>query len=358
MKTVIASISFCTIVAVRAAAWTPVDVYQDMESGKPGDILTTQPQASGHGGVGTWNVVGNTMRVSTNHIVPLRGPISIGTTTYVGSNDTNSWQTDDNTQRQYVVYRSGSSYRTGTVGLYLTVGIHANNPSNSSLPILSTVDVSKGQIYDAVIMGSGPETNITTYAVCQIYDAAGGPYLEIEANPNNVTRHSAPIQIKADKPYWVTMKFDGLRGIASLEVYEPTNWSRIGAATLSQLKNTFSWISFGREDHHYNGPATHSYFDNILIDYTQAAFPLFPGNTSFLTPPVQLTLTPTAIKTDGTFQFTYTNRSGVSTTVFGSSNLATWSPIGIAAQISPGVFQFTDSNASNHPCRFYKVLSP
>jgi hypothetical protein len=60
----------------------------------------------------------------------------------------------------------------------------------------------------------------------------------------------------------------------------------------------------------------------------------------------------------GAFQFAYTNCSGQSYSVYASTNLVNWSPIGAAAQISPGLYQFTDTNATNSPRRFYQLRSP
>jgi hypothetical protein len=61
---------------------------------------------------------------------------------------------------------------------------------------------------------------------------------------------------------------------------------------------------------------------------------------------------------DGTFQFTYTNNSGQNGSIYASTNLTNWISIGAGTQISPGLFQFIDSNATNHPRRFYQLRSP
>jgi hypothetical protein len=60
----------------------------------------------------------------------------------------------------------------------------------------------------------------------------------------------------------------------------------------------------------------------------------------------------------GAFQFAYTNGSGQSYSVYASTNLVNWSAIGAATQISPGLYQFTDANATNSPRRFYQLRSP
>jgi hypothetical protein len=61
---------------------------------------------------------------------------------------------------------------------------------------------------------------------------------------------------------------------------------------------------------------------------------------------------------NGAFQFAYSNSDGRTFSVFASTNLFDWTPIGTATQIAPNSFQFTDQNATNIPRRFYQLRSP
>ncbi|MDB6019765.1 MAG: hydrolase [Pedosphaera sp.] len=67
---------------------------------------------------------------------------------------------------------------------------------------------------------------------------------------------------------------------------------------------------------------------------------------------------------DGSFQFSFTNLSGASFTVFASTNVALpfnqWSNLGAAVETpaNSGNFQFTDPQASGNVQRFYRVTSP
>ncbi len=294
------------------------------------------------------------MTVSTNHTVPLTGAVLVNGATYNDANDTRSWMTDDNTEEQYVYFTANTPHEMGTVGLYLSVGENANNPSNLNEPVMTNVEDSEGigEIYDVVVIGFGPKTNVTRYAVCQIYDAPGGPYLEIEADPGGVTAHSFPIQIKANTTYWVTLKYDGAGGVASLAVYNSTNWTQLGSTTLPQLTNTFNWISFGRFDHHYDGPPTHSYFDNILIDYTTAVFPLFSGTN--WTVPLSI-----ARSTNGSMELTITNQVGGTYVIEASTNLANWRAVYTnlaASTTASNKISFTDTNTSTVGVRFYRAV--
>jgi hypothetical protein len=62
------------------------------------------------------------------------------------------------------------------------------------------------------------------------------------------------------------------------------------------------------------------------------------------------------------FSFGFTNAPIADFTVLVSTNVALplrqWTILGAASQSQPGHYQFTDSNATNYPRRFYKVTSP
>jgi WD40 repeat protein len=64
----------------------------------------------------------------------------------------------------------------------------------------------------------------------------------------------------------------------------------------------------------------------------------------------------------GAFQFGFTNTPGAGFTALATTNLSlslsNWSVIGSVPEISPGVFQFADPQATNSPRRFYRVRSP
>ena len=62
------------------------------------------------------------------------------------------------------------------------------------------------------------------------------------------------------------------------------------------------------------------------------------------------------------FQVSFTNLSGLGFTVLGATNLglplSNWSVVGAASEAPPGQYQFTDSQATDNPQRFYRGRSP
>jgi hypothetical protein len=74
----------------------PVDLFQDMESGNDGELLTPSIMgASCHGGGTTWSINGQ-MWVSTRNAIGLPGPLVVGGVTYTDTHATRSWMFNDN----------------------------------------------------------------------------------------------------------------------------------------------------------------------------------------------------------------------------------------------------------------------
>jgi hypothetical protein len=73
-------------------------------------------------------------------------------------------------------------------------------------------------------------------------------------------------------------------------------------------------------------------------------------------------LTNPEMQANGSLTFGFTSSPDATYTVLASTNVASplgqWLDLGPAAQNPPGVFQFTDAEATNYPMRFYRVSSP
>ena len=81
-----------------------------------------------------------------------------------------------------------------------------------------------------------------------------------------------------------------------------------------------------------------------------------PGLKLWATP---ITLTGPTLTAGGNFQFSFANTVGETFSALGTTNLShpfsNWTALGNVTEISPGQFQFTDSQATNSPQRFYRV---
>lgn len=82
---------------------------------------------------------------------------------------------------------------------------------------------------------------------------------------------------------------------------------------------------------------------------------------AFTVPMPPIVLTNWTVLSDGAFQFGFANTSGLSFTVYGTTNISlsfsNWTQLSAATEISPGQFQFTDTTGMKQE-RFYRVSSP
>jgi hypothetical protein len=99
---------------------------------------------------------------------------------------------------------------------------------------------------------------------------------------NNPTISPTHVKVVAGKPYWVNLHFDGDAGTVSGAVLNPVNGlAHVGATVLAQSAveaRVYRSTRFGRTAAQGDHPdaTTQSHFDNIVVDYTRAAFPLLP----------------------------------------------------------------------------------
>lgn len=84
-----------TVSAPKVFAGLAVDVFQDMESGSDGELLTPSLMgASSHGGGTTWSLNGH-LWVSTKNASDLPDPVVVAGVTYAGTHPTRSWRFND-----------------------------------------------------------------------------------------------------------------------------------------------------------------------------------------------------------------------------------------------------------------------
>jgi len=254
-------------------AATPVDIFQDMESGNGGDLLTPAiMDASSHGGGSAWSINGR-MWVSTRNASNLPGPVVVGGVTYAGTGGTRSWMFNDNNQLNYVKCSLPGRHSKITVACYYATGVTIPWVQFDSINFL---EVTRG-----------------TWGVLQVEtEDKGGPYLRCHsASAGSKTTYSPThIKVAVGKPYWVCLHFDGDAGTVSGAVFDPAHgFAQVGSTMVSRSTagaEVYGSIRFGQTSAHGNHPdaTTQSYFAHIIVDYTKAAFPLLPSRAAGPTP--------------------------------------------------------------------------
>jgi hypothetical protein len=87
---------------------------------------------------------------------------------------------------------------------------------------------------------------------------------------------------------------------------------------------------------------------------------IYPGLNVWSATPIKLSKS--TVLPSGALQFSLVENLGLSFTVLASTNasssMAGWSVVGGATEAAPTQYQFTDTQATNYPQRFYRVRSP
>jgi hypothetical protein len=255
-------------------AATPVDVYQDMESGNAGDVLTaTIMNASSHGA--TWTATSGTMWVSTAYHRNLPGAVSVGGVTYTGTGGTRTWKFNDNNARNFVTCNYTGSHAIMTIACYYNPG----------------VTISFANQYDIF----GTSGNLT-YACLQTRNDDGqGPYFCMESctGTSRTTTFSPMLKITSNnqKTYWVNWHYNASEGTAAGAAFDPdSGFTQVGSTFVAASRTgdvMYTGMTWGRGDAHGNDPTDYSqsYLDHIMIDYTNGVFPLIPSTNNDTTPP-------------------------------------------------------------------------
>lgn len=135
------------------------------------------------------------------------------------------------------------------------------------------------------------------------------------------------------------------------------------ATTNATAKCTCTWVSEWLRFSSSQG------FNSVVVHYDAPAPGCQDYGVIFLADNMTITLAPPPIlltgatkPANGAFQFAFTSMPNAPCTVFGTTNptlpFSNWTALDGLTEAPPGHFQFTDSQATNTPRRFYRVSSP
>jgi hypothetical protein len=182
-----------------------------------------------------------------------------------------------------VVYSAGSlNYKsighfdadnTTTIQLNLNPSTTITNLTIGWCMTLGPPPVSGLQDYDTmVIFGTGGD-----YAVTQLNACTYSPGYGLRLESGHPTAHSSNcIELTPQSTYWVSMNYDISTGSETLYAYTPQG-TLVGSATVSeevQAGETFALIYIGNNEAGHDSGTT-TYFQNIMLDWTNHANPLF-----------------------------------------------------------------------------------
>ena len=257
--------------AASAFAANPVDVYQNMENGNDGDILTAAIMNGSNRGGGTWRATHGTLWVSTAHHRDLPGPVVVDGVVCKGTGGTRTWMFNDKDTNNYVSYVFRGSYPTITMACFYTPGM-----TNVSYTFDDTFRLA----------------GFPAWAVMQTQNADGaGPWFFAHASLGGNGYSRSGIKWTRGGTYWINLHYDAFTGTCFVAAFDPERgYAQIGQTTTAPAvlgAPMNGAADFGRADNH--GTDNHnngqSYLGHICLDYTHGAFPLLPGGAADTTAP-------------------------------------------------------------------------
>jgi len=300
----------------------PPSAYIDFESSTDGATIDTGIlAASTHCGNGIWSLTTSPitgMTISTDAQKQLPSPVTTCGTQYADATGARGLRYDISQTARYAAYNWSTTSSSASVGFFYEITVSDTN-------------------YYSVFNINGQSG--LDYAVLNIHD--GAMRLEVGSQIS-----SAPISISPDTWYWVTMQYNA-GGTHHLQVYDTTSWALLGDISNGATGNDSpGGISMGRTGSETGYPSAYWYYDNIIVDYLTAKFPIVPG-TGTPKSLVSIAVTPAnpSIRKGTTQQFmatgSYSDGSTQSLTnsvTWSSSNtsVATISGTGLATGVGTG----------------------
>ena len=264
-------ILFILVTLRGVAATTPVDVYLDMEAGSDGALVTSNLlNAATHGTGGSWTTFPSTLsalRVTTDFEPVLGSQIFVGETLYTDQAGSRGYAFRNNTDREFACYTFDELHPKVSLGCFLRIGDFDGSTFGS---------------YDLIAMEGDDE-----FAVVNFQDFPGDEFV-LQIHTQAGTRD--PIPVQPNTTYWVTLLWDQPNRRSMLKVYDATSWELIGGGSIS-LSNKFCRnVCFGRYDDHDKTPGKYHYYDDLLIDYSTAEFPILPSRLGPAREPLMITI--------------------------------------------------------------------
>lgn len=297
----------------------PPSAYVDFEDSTDGTTITTDIlAASTHCGNGIWSLTTSPitgMTISSDAQKQLPSPVTTCGTQYTDTG-TRGLRYDISQTGRYAAYRWSTTSSSTSVGFFFQITV-----SDTNYYSVFNINGQAGLDYAAVNVHAGA--------------------IRLEVGSQIV---SSPISISPNTWYWVTMQYNA-GGTHYLQVYDTTTWSLIGNISNGATGNDPPIsISMGRTGSETGFPSAYWYYDNIIVDYLTAKFPIVPGAPQSS---VSITVTPanSSIAQGATQQFTATGtysdgstQNLTSTATWSSSNtsVATISSTGLASGVGAG----------------------
>ena len=251
------------------AATTTVDVYLDMESGSANSTVTANLLNSAtHGVGGTWSTFPTSlsaMKVTTDFEPLLGTSVMVGTNTYADRGTSRGYAFLNSTDREFARYTFDVAQPKVSMGCFVRIG---------------NFDGSTYGSYDIITMEGDGE-----FIVLNFQDFPGSEFvwqIHTQANVNDA------FPVTPNTTYWVTLLWDQPDRRAYMKVYDAMTWQLVGNSSIALENQPCQTVCFGRYDDHDDFSPAYHYYDDLMIDYSSAHFPILPARIGPSGEPISL----------------------------------------------------------------------
>ncbi|MCE9607690.1 MAG: hypothetical protein K8U03_22610 [Planctomycetia bacterium] len=271
--TLLAALCLCLMPARQASAQSPLvaDLHVHMEAGKLGDAMTVELlNAMTRGDGGTWRIRRGREWTDTPltefTVAPARGrlpgSVSVNGVVHENKEDKHGWACELATPVRCITYTFKTPQPKVSVGFFLE---YHGTKKWTPLDLVS-INSSDG---DFVVLNTREHPQTPGF---RVHTGDRGP------NNERLGSRAGPIiPVEDGKLYWVSMRFTQ-NGNSSLALFDPKTFEQIGpTSTLKLNSNTPARsIMIGRCDNHGVVAPTVVFWNDLVVDWTTARFPLLP----------------------------------------------------------------------------------
>ena len=228
----------------------PPSMYIDFESSADGTTITPDILAAGtHCGNGVWSlsttpITGMTISTSAQQHLP--SPVTTCGVQYTDATGTRGLQYDMSQTERNATYTWSTTASSASAGFFYQTMI-----SDPNYYTVFNID------------GGGGD-----YAALNVHD--GAMYLETNAGLSD------PTPISPNVWYWVTIQYNA-GGTHNMQVYDSATFTLLGSVSAPATGNyPATDIKIGRNGSEPGFPSASWYYDNVIVDYLTAKFPILP----------------------------------------------------------------------------------
>lgn len=246
------------------------DLYVDMEAGTPGKAFNAGAMdAATHGNGGTWSFrrgpafsrEGQMAELTIATMKPhLTVPVSVGGVTYKSRKGDRGWAFDLRTPLRAASFKFSDPHPAVSIGFFIEY--HA--PPKWFYIDLAAIDAQDGDfvVLQAVENSSDRIAHVHTG---DHWGKGGG------------SKVGGAIPLEDNKLYWVSMRFVR-HGESSLALFDPVTFKQLGpTSNLMLTSNSPTYdVILGRTDNHGAITPLTMVWDDLVVDWTHAVFPLIP----------------------------------------------------------------------------------